>query len=79
MDGARVIKAAGDKVSKERVGERVWLYNGQSERAMDTATEYIALPSEHGVQLHDNASFLQGACLGGPPAQAITASPQVVA
>ena len=65
-DGAGVIMAVGDKVSKKRVGERVWVYNGQWERAMGTAAEYIVLPSDHAVHLHDNVGFIEGACLGVP-------------
>ncbi|SVD39046.1 uncharacterized protein METZ01_LOCUS391900, partial [marine metagenome] len=65
-DGAGVIEAVGEKISKERVGERVWIYNGQWERAMGTAAEYIAVPSECAVHLHDNVGFLEGACLGVP-------------
>ncbi len=65
-DGAGVIIAVGEKVSKKRLEERVWVYNGQWERAMGTAAEYIALPSEHAVHLHDNVGFLEGACLGVP-------------
>ena len=65
-DGAGVIMAVGDKVSKKRVGERVWVYNGQWERPMGTAAEYIVLPSDQAVHLHDNVGFIEGACLGAP-------------
>ena len=65
-DGAGVIMAVGGNVSKKRLDERVWIYNGQWERAMGTAAEYIALPSEHAVHLHHNVGFIEGACLGVP-------------
>ena len=65
-DGAGVIMAVGDKVSNNRVGERVWVYNGQWERPMGTAAEYIVLPSDQAVHLHDNVGFIEGACLGVP-------------
>ena len=42
-DGAGVIKAVGTGVSQQRLGQRVWLWNGQWQRADGTAAEYIAL------------------------------------
>lgn len=65
-DGAGIIMAVGEKVSEQRLHERVWLYNGQWQRSMGTAAEYIALPSQYAVHLHDNVGFLEGACLGVP-------------
>ena len=43
-DGAGVIDMVGDGVSSSRIGERVWIWNGQWQRPMGTAAEYIALP-----------------------------------
>jgi len=65
-DGAGVIDQAGDGVSKSRVGERVWIWNGQWKRPFGTAAEYIALPAALAVKLPDNVSFEEGACLGIP-------------
>ena len=65
-DGAGVIDQAGDGVSKSRIGERVWVWNGQWKRPFGTAAEYIALPSEQAVRLPDKVSFEEGACLGIP-------------
>lgn len=65
-DGAGVIEAVGDGVATERVGERVWLWNGQWKRAFGTAAEYIAVPSEQAVALPDTTSFEEGAVLGIP-------------
>src|SRR3954471_24052639 len=45
-DGAGTIEAAGDGVAKSRIGERVWVWNGQWKRPSGTAAEYIVLPSE---------------------------------
>ena len=45
-DGAGTIDAVGDGVPSTRVGQRVWLWNGQWQRPMGTAAEYIVLP-EH--------------------------------
>src|SRR6185436_241674 len=45
-DGAGEIDAVGDGVSAARVGERVWVWNGQWRRAFGTAADWIVLPSE---------------------------------
>lgn len=65
-DGAGVIDALGDGVAKSRMGERVWIWNGQWKRPFGTAAEHIALPSPQAVRLPDNISFEEGACLGIP-------------
>jgi NADPH2:quinone reductase len=65
-DGAGVIDQAGAGVDRGRVGERVWLFNGQWQRTMGTAAEYIALPAFQAVRLPAAVSFEEGACLGIP-------------
>ncbi|MBZ9653682.1 NADPH:quinone reductase [Phyllobacterium lublinensis] len=65
-DGAGIIEAVGEGVPESRIGERVWLWNGQWKRAMGTAAEFIALPSEQAVGLPDGVDFAVGACLGIP-------------
>lgn len=65
-DGAGKIDLVGDGVSPERVGERVWVWNGQWKRAFGTCAEYIVLPAAMAVPLPANASFEAGACLGIP-------------
>ena len=65
-DGAGVIEAVGAGVDAARVGERVWIWNGQWQRAFGTAAEYIALPAEQAVPLPDDISLDHGACLGIP-------------
>ena len=65
-DGAGVIEAVGSGVDQRRVGERVWLWNGQWRRPFGTAAEKIALPSVQAVRLQDGVSFEAGACLGIP-------------
>jgi NADPH2:quinone reductase len=72
-DGAGVITSVGPGVPESRIGERVWLWNGQWKRAAGTAAEYIALPSEQAVKLPDNTSFDDGACLGIPALTALRA------
>ena len=65
-DGAGVIDQVGDGVAKSRIGERVWIWNGQWKRAFGTAAQYIALPAAQAVKLPDKISFEAGACLGIP-------------
>jgi NADPH2:quinone reductase len=65
-DGAGVIEAVGEGVSDARVGERVWLWNGQWRRAFGTAAEQIVLPSEQAVRLPDTVGMEAAACLGIP-------------
>lgn len=65
-DGSGVISAVGEGVSKMRIGERVWLWNGQFRRAWGTAAQQVALPSEQAVKLPDGVSFEVGAVLGIP-------------
>ncbi len=72
-DGAGVIDQVGDGIAKSRIGERVWVWNGQWKRAFGTAAEFIALPAAQAVKLPDKVSFEAGACLGIPAMTAIHA------
>lgn len=65
-DGAGVIEAVGEGVSSSRIGQRVWVWNGQWQRAFGTSADYIALPAVQAVPLPDAASFEEGACFGIP-------------
>jgi NADPH2:quinone reductase len=65
-DGAGVVDQVGEAVPKSRVGERVWVWNGQWKRPFGTAAEYIALPAAQAVKLPHKISFEAGACLGIP-------------
>jgi NADPH2:quinone reductase len=65
-DGAGVIDQVGHGVSKARVGERVWVWNGQWKRAFGTAAEYIVVPDAQAIRLPENTTFAAGACLGIP-------------
>ena len=72
-DGAGIIDQVGDGIAKTRIGERVWIWNGQWKRAYGTAAQYIALPAALAVKLPDNIGFEAGACLGIPAMTAIHA------
>lgn len=65
-DGAGVIDEIGDGVSKSRIGERVWVWNGQWKRPFGTAAEFVVLPAAQAVALPEKAGFDAGACLGIP-------------
>jgi NADPH2:quinone reductase len=65
-DGAGDIDAVGEGVPASRVGERVWIWNGQWKRPFGTAAEYIVLPAAQAVKLPAAISYEAGACLGIP-------------
>ena len=69
-DGGGVITAVGEGVSKDRIGERVWIWNGAFGRAYGTCAELISLPSNQAVSMPDSTSFETAACLGIPAATA---------
>ena len=72
-DGAGIIDRAGAGVPAARVGERVWVWNGQWQRPLGTACEYIALPEAQAVRLPEQTDFAAGACFGIPALTAIQA------
>lgn len=72
-DGAGVIDAVGGGVPVSRVGERVWIWNGQWNRACGTAAQYIALPSAQAVRMPDGLGDAEAACLGIPLFTAVEA------
>src|SRR4051812_34218129 len=66
-DGAGVIDQLGPGLDQQRLGKRVWLYNGQRNgRWMGTAAEYIALSVDLITELPDHVSCAEGATLGVP-------------
>ena len=65
-DGAGVIDAAGDGVPQTRVGERVWVYNAQWQRAYGTCAEFCCVPQVLARRLPDAIDFAAGANMGIP-------------
>jgi NADPH:quinone reductase len=66
-DGAGIVDQIGDGVTRFRIGQRVWFFNGQRNgRAFGTAAEYIALAEHLVTPLPDDVSFAAGATLGIP-------------
>jgi NADPH:quinone reductase len=72
-DGAGIIDAAGDGVPRERIGERVWIWNGAWGRAHGTAAEWTTLPAAQAVRLPDAVALEVGANLGIPALTALHA------
>ncbi|HTV71378.1 MAG TPA: NADPH:quinone reductase [Rhizobiaceae bacterium] len=72
-DGAGIIDAVGSNTTHSRVGDRVWLWNAQWQRAFGTAAEYVCLPEAQAVRLPEKIDFAAGACLGIPAMTAIQA------
>ena len=66
FDGAGVIDAVGEGVAPGRIGERVWVYEGQWQRPRGTAAELATVPAERAVPLPPATGFAEGACLGIP-------------
>ncbi len=65
-DGAGIIEAVGAGVDPARIGQKVWVYNAQWERALGTSAQYVAVPDVLAPALPGGLDFAQGACLGIP-------------
>ncbi len=65
-DAGGVVESVGVGVSASRIGQRVWIWNGQWQRPMGTAAQYIVLPEAQAVELPANVDFDAAACMGIP-------------
>ena len=65
-DGSGVIKSVGEGIDEARIGERVWVWNGQWARPFGTMAEFIVLPQDQAVTLPDEISMECGATFGIP-------------
>ena len=65
-DGAGVVEAVGPDAPPGLLNRRVWIYNGQWERAHGTAAGFVCLPAAQVVPLPDAVSFEVGASIGIP-------------
>ncbi len=65
-DGAGEIDEIGEGVPASRLGQRVWIWNGQWRRPFGTAAQLIVLPAEQAVPLPADVTMEAGACLGIP-------------
>ena len=69
-DGGGMIVEVGKGVSEDRIGERVWIWNGAFGRAYGTCAEQMALSSSQAVAMSEDVSFETAACLGIPASTA---------
>ena len=65
-DGSGVIEAVGEGVPADRLGTRVWIWNGQWQRPFGTAATHICLPADQAVALPQAVPLETGAVLGIP-------------
>ena len=65
-DGAGIVDAVGDGVDSGRIGQRVWVLNGQWKRPFGTAAEYIVMAEKYVIALPDGVDFAAAACFGIP-------------
>ncbi|GFE48298.1 alcohol dehydrogenase [Roseobacter cerasinus] len=65
-DGSGVIVAVGPGVDPALIGARVWIWNGQWQRAFGTAASHITLPVAQAIALPSEVSLETGASLGIP-------------
>lgn len=72
-DGAGIVDRVGAGVPDGRLGQRVWIWNGQWKRPFGTAAEWIVVPAEQAAILPAGTSFEEGACLGIPALTALRA------
>jgi NADPH2:quinone reductase len=56
----------GEGVNPDRIGERVWVWNGRWQRPIGTAAQYVVLPELQAVELPAAVEFAGAACLGIP-------------
>ncbi len=69
-DGGGIIIDVGEGVDKERIGERVWLWNAAYKRHSGTCAELVSLPESQAVNMNERASFESAACMGIPASTA---------
>lgn len=65
-DGSGTIASVGAGVDAARIGERVWIWNGQWQRPFGTAATHINLPENQVVPLPEGIPLETGASLGIP-------------
>jgi NADPH:quinone reductase len=65
-DGAGVIERVGSGVPANRIGQRVWIWNGQWKRPLGTCAQFITLPAEQAAPMPETLTFEEAACLGIP-------------
>jgi len=69
-DGSGEIVDVGEGVDRNRIGERVWIWNGAFGRADGTCAELISLPEFQAVKINNDVSYQSAACMGIPASTA---------
>jgi len=69
-DGGGEIVDVGEGVDRNRIGERVWIWNGAFSRADGTCAELISLPEFQAVKINNEVSYESAACMGIPASTA---------
>jgi len=69
-DGSGEIVDVGEGVDRNRIGERVWIWNGAFGRADGTCAELISLPEFQAVKINNEVSYGSAACMGIPASTA---------
>ena len=69
-DGGGEIVDVGEGVDRNRIGERVWIWNGAFGRADGTCAELISLPEFQAVKINNDVSYESAACMGIPASTA---------
>ena len=69
-DGGGEIVDVGEGVDRNRIGERVWIWNGAFGRADGTCAELISLPEFQAVKINNEVSYGSAACMGIPASTA---------
>ena len=69
-DGGGEIVGVGEGVDRNRIGERVWIWNGAFGRADGTCAELISLPEFQAVKINNEVSYESAACMGIPASTA---------
>jgi len=64
QDGAGVIEDVGPGVDRNRIGQRVWIYEAQWNRPFGTCAEFTVVPDANAVPLPDGIPFEAGAMMG---------------
>lgn len=72
-DGSGVVDAVGEGVDRQRIGQRVWLWNAAWGRPFGTAATHCCVPQQQAVPLPEGTPGEAGACLGIPALTALQA------
>ena len=65
-DGAGMIEAVGEGVDKNKIGQKVWVYQAQHRRRFGSVAQYICLPEDRAPELPETVDYATGACYGIP-------------